>query len=148
MYKISVDLYHKYSKDLIHLINHFTESDARTQEVMSNLKSYIENQTALIAGHIINDRLASFIWCYEREFAGHKRLHISYFIVDDSFRGEGLSKDLLNFAIKTSKELKLDLIDLNVDSKNDIAIKVYEKAGFNTENLQMILKVNEGDEYV
>lgn len=145
MYKISMDLYHKYSKDLIQLINHFTESDARTQEVMSNLKKYIENQTALVAGHIIDERLASFIWCYEREFAGQKRLHISYFIVADSYRGKGLSKELLTYVKNTAKELNLDLIDLNVEHQNDIAIRIYEKSGFNTENLQMVMKVNKGD---
>lgn len=98
-----------------------------------------------MGGHIIDNKLASFIWCHERVFGGVKRLHISYFIVDESFRGNGLSKDLINYAKSQAGKLGIDYIDLNVEPDNEAAIKVYQKSGFKTEKLQLFMEINRGE---
>lgn len=148
MNKINLEIYERYSNDLTRLIKNFTESSARTTEVMQNLKSFIENSSAIVGGHIIDNELASFIWCYERSFGGTKRLHISYFIVDEKYRGQGLSKDLLKFSQEEARKLNIQLIDLNVEPDNETAIKVYKKSGFNTEKLQLVMEINKDDKNV
>lgn len=148
MNDIDLKTYRKYSKDIINLIDYFTKSPLRTVEVMKNLHTFIENETAIVGGHIINDKIVSFIWCYQRKFGGTKRLHISYFIVDDEFRGQGLSKDLLTFAKRKAEQLNIKLIDLNVEPENETAIKVYKNSGFITEKLQLVMEVNKDDKDV
>ena len=148
MHDINLEIYNKYTKDFATLIKHFTESSLRTIEVMQNLELFLENETAIVGGHIIDEKLVSFIWCHERNFGGTRRLHISYFIVDENYRGRGLSKDLLNFSKEKAEKLNIQLIDLNVEPENETAIKVYKKAGFKTEKLQLVMEVNKGDNNV
>lgn len=145
MNRLNIESYKNYSEDIKTLIVELTNSDKRTNEIMNSLKVYIENDTAIISGHIMNDKLVSFIWCYPREFGAKKRLHISYFIVDKLYRGKGYSKDLLKFAKCTALELGINEIDLNVDPTNSKAIRVYEAAGFETEKLLLVLKNENGD---
>src|SRR5699024_3498739 len=103
--KIDSESYVKYYEDLYVLINYFTNNNKRTQNVMKNLKTFIDDETAIAAGHQINERLGSFIWCYKKKFGGSERLHVSYFIVDEKFRGKGLSKELISFMKETANEL-------------------------------------------
>lgn len=148
MHNINLEIYKNYSNDIAVLLEHFTKSTERTLEVMQNLELFIENGTAIVGGHIIDNKLVSFIWCYERKFGGTKRLHISYFIVNEGYRGQGLSKELLNFAVKKAEESGVKSIDLNIEPDNEKALKVYEKSGFNIEKLQLVMEVNKDDNNV
>src|SRR5699024_8795185 len=114
----------------------------RTQNVMKNLKTFIDDETAIAAGHQINERLGSFIWCYKKKFGGSERLHVSYFIVDEKFRGKGLSKELISFMKENANELGISEIDLNVEPENEKAIELYHNSGFITEKLQLLMKLD------
>lgn len=63
---------------------------------------------------------------------GHpeKRAQLRWFILHPSYRGIGLGKSLLNEAIKYSKEKGYQEVFLETTSDQQIAIKMYEKAGF------------------
>lgn len=135
-------LYEKHIDDLRRMIEHFNDNDKRSNDILNNLKRFISDGSAITAGHIIDDKLVSFIWCYVREFDGLDRMHISYFIVDEKFRGRGYSKDLINFAINITKENNISLIDLNVDESNEIALQLYQNSGFEIEKLQLVLDLS------
>ena len=146
MKTIDLEIFNNYQKDLAQLMNFFTGSDElRTKEIVSNLEKYIEDGTAIVGGHIIDNELSSFIWCHERKFGGTTRLHIAYFIVSEKHRGKGLSKKLISFAKTEATKRNIDYLDLNVDPNNYKAINIYENSGFETEKLQLKLNINGGE---
>ena len=55
---------------------------------------------------------------------------ITNIVVKKSFRGKGISKILLKSIIDIAKSNNCSTINLEVNSKNSIAISLYEKFGF------------------
>lgn len=66
-----------------------------------------------------------FLAFYLRE----NELYLSKFYLKKNQRGKGISKDMLNFIVKKTKEAGLSSIVLNVN-KNNSVIFAYEKLGF------------------
>lgn len=59
------------------------------------------------------------------------RIQINGLGVDIAFHGQGIGKELMNEAIRFSKELQgIDYLELGVTKINAIAIELYEKLGF------------------
>lgn len=55
---------------------------------------------------------------------------IEHLIVDKNYRGRGLSKQLMNFAIDLAKKQKARRVFLTCDKSNDIGNALYKKMGF------------------
>ena len=62
--------------------------------------------------------------------AGLDFLELLNIAVKNEFRGNGLSKILMDSLVNKSKELKKDSILLEVRESNSVAISLYEKYGF------------------
>lgn len=51
-------------------------------------------------------------------------------VVRKAYRNQGIGKKLLEELIKISQETKLQFLNLEVNEKNEVAIKLYKKTGF------------------
>jgi RimJ/RimL family protein N-acetyltransferase len=51
-------------------------------------------------------------------------------MVDQDFRRDGIGKFLLEFVIKNAEKMNFKIVQLNLFSDNEIALKLYEKEGF------------------
>lgn len=141
--KINMQNFPDYKQDIIKLMKTFDSS--LDDNYINNMENYIADGSALICGHLLEDKLVSLVWSYIRIFNNEKRVHISYFVVDKNYRGKNFANSLISFIIKECQKKSISKIDLNVDPDNKNAIKAYLKSGFVIEKLQLSLRVN-GDE--
>ena len=61
----------------------------------------------------------------------YERAELNYIAVDKQYRKQGIAKELMNYMIEDIKNL--DNITLEVDIKNEAAIQLYKKFGFEIE---------------
>lgn len=78
-----------------------------------------------------------------------KIAHITFIYINKYFRGMGLAKSLILFAIKISQSEGFDKITIETRNKNTNALKLYQKMGFliykkgsATTHLELDLKKN------
>ncbi|MBC7796583.1 MAG: GNAT family N-acetyltransferase [Pyrinomonadaceae bacterium] len=65
--------------------------------------------------------------------------------VDETARGEGAGKMLLDEAIKIARSFGANKVVLSVAAKNEIAQNLFERRGFYTTMLEMMLDLTESD---
>jgi ribosomal protein S18 acetylase RimI-like enzyme len=69
-------------------------------------------------------------------------LHDIY--IDESVRGLGAGKLLLNASIDAAKQLGSQILILEVAAQNEFAKKLFEANGFNVASYEMMMDLNEG----
>ena len=83
--------------------------------------------------------LKDHLWCAEHNgkiigcvgIAGHeKRAQLRWFLIDPLYRGIGLGKKLLNYALEFAKEQAYESIYLDTTCDLEKAIGLYQKSGF------------------
>ena len=57
-------------------------------------------------------------------------IYLSKFYLHKNYRGQGISRHMLNFIVNKTKEVGFNTVTLNVNKYNDLAITAYEKLGF------------------
>ena len=57
-------------------------------------------------------------------------LYLSKFYLHKSQRGQGISKQMMNFVLSEARKTGASSVTLNVNKHNDLAITVYEKLNF------------------
>ena len=65
---------------------------------------------------------------------------IEHVIVDKDYRGKGLGKTIMQYALRLAKKLKIQSVFLTCDPKNTVANKLYKKMGFKLENIHFYNK--------
>ena len=71
-----------------------------------------------------------------------KCVFVSDFIVNSEFRGKGIGRLLMAKADEYAKEKNISYIKLSVFSANTNAKEIYNKLGFEDQNVTMIKKLN------
>ena len=66
----------------------------------------------------------------EKYFKFHKRGFIGSIGVDESYRGQGVGKALLNGVEKEMKKRKISVLEIDVYTFNQAAEKLYDSAGY------------------
>lgn len=61
--------------------------------------------------------------------------------VTKRFRGRGLAKSLINYFTKTVKAKKYDVVQLSVNPKNNVALNLYKKLGFEIYHFSLKKKI-------
>ena len=54
--------------------------------------------------------------------------------VNEKFRGKGYGTELIKEAIETAKDENVDSVELQVNSDNEVAKRLYQKSGFEKTN--------------
>ncbi len=62
--------------------------------------------------------------------ADNKTVYLSYLVVNEEHRNQGIGTKMINYALKTSKNDGYSYIILKVDNDNTEAEKLYKKLGF------------------
>lgn len=109
-------------------------------------KTNIKEQTAWFISYLKNRKKLFFTIIYNGLAIGFmgfsninrktKTADIFIMIGEDRYRRKGLGKEALKYLLEYGfKKLKLKEINLEVNKKNKIAIKLYKKAGFKIKNI-------------
>ena len=99
-----------------YMIDKFQSAAAITEQIKQGYQYYFVSYK--------NNNIG-FIAFYPRK----DEMYLSKFYLQKEERGKGISKDMLHFVIKKTKEAGLNTIVLNVNKHNK-AVLVYEKLGF------------------
>lgn len=111
------------------------------KEKLAALKTYVEEEKAIVLANISEGTMMGFIWIHKHEFFDETRLHINQLAVNPQFRGKGIAKQLIRKSEELALELGIKTMDLSVSENNKSAIKLYEKLGFDTERRLMKMKL-------
>lgn len=60
----------------------------------------------------------------------YERMELEYIYILNSYRGQGFSKQLMDFLLKEAKMMEIDSITLEVNAQNEVAIHLYQTYGF------------------
>jgi hypothetical protein len=74
-----------------------------------------------------------------------KSLHINYIAIDPAFQGKGVAGYLFSYIEGYAYKLKLKKLTLDVDKSNSIAVRWYQKLGFDTAYFNYIYNVPVGN---
>ena len=132
--KNTPELFHYYKEQMIQLYNQLSTCDDVSDEYFlefinrTNPLIYIENSVIL----------GSLTLIFERKMIHNSGIvcHIEDFVVEESRRGEGIGRKLMDYAIEESNNKDCYKVILNC---NDKMISFYEKFGFSNNNNQMSL---------
>lgn len=112
-------------------------SNQRLDELLKNDSIYVAKIDKKIIGYII-------LKIKEQDngiMRKRKLMTIDTLCVDESFRGQGIGTNMLNFAKKLGKEKECTDLYLTVNPKNKNAINVYEKFGMKVKDIAYTCKI-------
>jgi ribosomal protein S18 acetylase RimI-like enzyme len=84
---------------------------------------------------------AGYLWFAIKERNNSRKTFINDILVDEAFRGRGLSKFMLTWLERKTAELVCNEIGLHVLGGNSVARSLYEKMGYSVTNLDMAKKI-------
>lgn len=64
---------------------------------------------------------------------------IRRFVIDPEYRGVGIGKKLISYALTEAKKLGCNAVELSVDPQNDIAHKFYKSLDFRDDRTEIIM---------
>lgn len=122
-------------------INGILNQEEDLERIYNNMINYIEDGTAIIVGAFEGNKMLGFIWTYKILVNNEQRFHINYFIVNEKYRNSGIGKKLMDEVCEIAKKYNIKRIELMVTSKNDGAIKFYEKQNFKQERVKLCKEI-------
>lgn len=117
----------------------FTEEFVYAQAVdkINELVSYIQQGKAFAFGYLVEDKLIGYIWGYLYKFREEQRIYINEIHVLEKWRSHGIGKFLLDEIEKEAKMHKIKALYIHAEADNEKAIKLYQKAGYKEERIQL-----------
>lgn len=136
-----------YRKELkIYLKNVLDENgiltdDKKLENIIEEMKQFIEDKSAIIIGAFQKNELLGFIWGYKINVNDKKRIHVNYFIVNEKCRKQGIGSKLIEKIYEIANEMQIEEIELMVTAKNTTAVNFYKKQGFEVERIKLCKKI-------
>lgn len=121
-----------------------SNADKMAEEKYFEVVRFKEDGSAVLYG-AFEETMIGFLWAYEREVLGEKRLHLTNLIVDSNVRGNGIGGALIKKLHVTALERKVNKIELWATMSNENAVSFYKKCGFDIKRLQMEMEIEEHD---
>lgn len=115
-------------------INNLTEFAIRGYKDMLRFK---KDNSAILIGAFEGDTIVGFLWAYEREVLGEKRIHIGHIVVSSKVRSSGIGSKLVNEIEYLARKKGIKKIDLMTTVKNDKTMKFYKSNGFSIVRVQL-----------
>ncbi|GEO05770.1 hypothetical protein AAE02nite_34340 [Adhaeribacter aerolatus] len=82
----------------------------------------------------------AFTFCYSFEFGG-KIAFLDEFYLKADFRGRGLGRQILSYALQQAAELGLQVIHLEAERHNQAGKSLYHKFGFRDHDRHLMTKI-------
>ncbi len=110
---------------------------------IKNYKKYIEEKlkSHKLYEHIVDKKLVGFAMYYIHKTPKRKTMCITDFAVDESERGNGHGKKILNELHNIAKTKKCNQIQLMVAFKNIPAKTLYESFGYKPSSMRMYKEI-------
>lgn len=102
-----------------------------------DLIGYLNQDTAVLFGNFIKEKLVGFIWAYPRVFLEENRIYINALIIDSKYRGKGFGQMLVQEVEKYAQTNNIFVVDVSTASFKEDAINFYEKIGYVSERVQL-----------
>ncbi|MCY7294740.1 GNAT family N-acetyltransferase [Alteromonas sp. a30] len=128
----------QHAKDLVYLLDHYAQDEmGGASPLKENVKQNLSNELAkrsfafsFIA--YVNNKPAGLINCFEgfSTFACKPLINIHDLVVHSDFRGQGLSRALIQSVCEEGKKRGCCKITLEVLTGNTVAYQAYRRFGF------------------
>ncbi len=96
-------------------------------EKRKRIEHEIDNNIRTMYAYILNGKYVAGVSLCP---ADNKTVYLSYLVVNEEYRNQGIGTKMINYALKTSKNDGYSYIILKVDNDNTEAEKLYKKLGF------------------
>ena len=118
------------------------EKEELAKEKYIDIVRFNKDGSAILYG-AFEETMIGFLWAYEREVLGEKRLHLTHLIVDSNVRGKGIGSALIKKLHVAALERKVSKIELWATMSNENAVSFYKKCGFDIKRVQMEMEMGE-----
>lgn len=120
------------------------EKEELAKEKYIDIVRFNKDGSAILYG-AFEETMIGFLWAYEREVLGEKRLHLTHLIVDSNVRGKGIGSALIEKLRAAALERKVSKIELWATTSNENAVSFYKKCDFDIKRVQMETEMGEQD---
>ena len=122
---------------LLQQLNNYTEEDVLKQRVLE-----MANQHYKCVGMYFNEELIgiSGLWFLTRHYIG-KTIEPDHVIIHESYRNEGLGKQLFDWIHQYAKDHNYEATELNTFIENIKSHKFYENQGYRKLGLHFVKKI-------
>ena len=119
-------------------------ADQMAEEKYLDVVRFKEDGSAVLYG-AFEKTIIGFLWAYEREVLGEKRLHLTNLIVDSNVRVKGIGRALIEKLHDAALERKVRKIELWATMSNENAVSFYRKCGYDIRRIQMEVEIGGDD---
>lgn len=121
--------------------NGIINNNEKIENTIEEMKCFIEDKSAIVIGAFQKNKLIGFIWGYKTTVNNKIRIHISYFVVNEKYRKQGIGSKLIEKIYKIAKENQIEEVELMVTAHNIPAVNFYERQGFEVERVKLCKKI-------
>lgn len=112
-------------------------TDQIVEKYYNNIVKYLIDGSAIVIGAFDKDNLIGLHWAYETNVLNERRLHSSFDIVNEKYRGQGIGTAMFKMLEKICIERNIHIIEAMVTCANEVAMKYHEKNGFTIERVKV-----------
>ena len=131
------------------LKDNFTYDLDRVRELVKQLDptAEVKEQSlykAILCGHVSKiydgDKLIAMGWIFPRQTLLRYQAVIEDMIVDETYRGKGYGRIVLQELLKWAKDKNIEVVELTTGHHREAAYKLYESEGFTLHDTRHMLK--------
>lgn len=122
---------------LIHDEKQYDDSIDSKFVVRDYFKNIIKNNDHILLCYIENNKIVGYIYLKPVKCNNKNGYLIDGLYVEEDFRNKGIATSLIDESLKILSNFKIEFIDINVLSNNEIAKFLYNSFGFNEFKIQM-----------
>ena len=117
-----------------------SEIEKLAEEKYLDIVRFKKVGSAILYG-VFEGKMLGFLWAYEREVFGEKRLHLDHLIVDANVRATGIGSKLIEKLYDIALVRNVSKIELMATMSNENAVNFYRKHGYDIKRVQMEIEV-------
>lgn len=103
---------------------------------VEKMPGYIEDGSAIIIGAFDGNKMVGFLWGYEVDIFGEKRVHNAENHVLDSYRGCGIAKRMLQCLEEEAIRRGIYILEAMCTASNENAYKYHIHNGYEAERIK------------
>ena len=106
------------------------------KKYVNSMPAYIEDGSAIIIGAFDEEKMVGFLWGYEVDVFGEKRVHNAENHVIEEYRGHGIAKKMLECLEEEAKKRNIFILEAmcTVSNKNAYEYHIYN--GYEVERVK------------
>lgn len=130
-------------KSLINMLNKTLEDNLTqnfpenlAEEYVNKMPSYIEDGSAIIIGAFDEDKIIGFLWGYEVDIFGEKRIHNAENHVIEEYRGRGIARTMLECLEDEARKRGVFILEAMCTASNESAYGYHIDNGYEVERVK------------